>query len=137
MGRRRTAPRPTPRACFLDPVPGEVTVEGRKLVGSAQWRDRGALLQHGSILLVDEQHVVDALRTNGAFPATRAGTGGIALADVLDESPSGSTLPDALVHGFEQEFGVDVGPGALSTSEVLAADSAESRFADPAWTWRR
>ena len=136
-GRRRAAPRPTPRACFRDPLPGEVTVKGRKLVGSAQWRDRGALLQHGSILLVDEQHVVDTLRTNGASPTTRAGPGGIALADLLDESPPGSTLPDALVSGFEREFGVQVGRGALSASEVLNADSAESRFADPAWTWRR
>jgi lipoate-protein ligase A len=136
-GRRRAAPRPTPRACFRDPLPGEVTVEGRKLVGSAQWRDGGALLQHGSILLVDEQHVVDGLRTNGALPSTRAGTAGIGLADVLEESPPATTLPDALVHGFEREFGLGVGPGALSTSEILAADSAESRFADPAWTWRR
>ena len=40
-----------PAACFAAPVGGEILVHGRKLVGSAQVRRRGAFLQHGSILL--------------------------------------------------------------------------------------
>lgn len=135
-GRRRAAPRPTPRACFRDPLPGEVTVEGRKMVGSAQWRDGGVFLQHGSILLVDEQHEVDALRTGGA-EATQVGPGGVALADVLDESPPAGTLVSALVRGFEREFDLDVSPGELSAEELAESETRMARFADPAWTWRR
>ena len=48
------AVRPSARraaACFAAPVGGEILVHGRKLVGSAQVRRRGAFLQHGSILL--------------------------------------------------------------------------------------
>ena len=41
--------------CFRDPAPGELTARGRKLVGSAQWRHAGAILQHGSILLHNRQ----------------------------------------------------------------------------------
>jgi lipoate-protein ligase A len=37
--------------CFASPVGGEIVVAGRKLVGSAQVREGGAFLQHGSILL--------------------------------------------------------------------------------------
>jgi lipoyl(octanoyl) transferase len=41
--------------CFNRPAAGEITVHGRKLVGSAVWRQGGAYLQHGSILLADDQ----------------------------------------------------------------------------------
>lgn len=40
-----------PVSCFATPVGGEILVNGRKLVGSAQVRRADALLQHGSILL--------------------------------------------------------------------------------------
>ena len=42
---------PGPRPCFDVPAEHEIAVGGRKLVGSAQWRHGGALLQHGSILV--------------------------------------------------------------------------------------
>ncbi|HKH94336.1 MAG TPA: hypothetical protein VKA54_21200, partial [Gemmatimonadaceae bacterium] len=43
--RARTAT-PSAAPCFAEPALGELTLNGRKLVGSAQWRDRDALLQH-------------------------------------------------------------------------------------------
>ena len=46
-------------ACFRDAAPGELTVDGRKVVGSAQRRRNGAVLQHGSILLEDHQARAD------------------------------------------------------------------------------
>jgi lipoate-protein ligase A len=49
----RPAVRPSGRrvSCFAQPEGGEILVNGRKLVGSAQVRRGEALLQHGSILL--------------------------------------------------------------------------------------
>jgi lipoate-protein ligase A len=44
-----------PASCFSVPVGGEIIVQGRKLVGSAQVRKRDAFLQHGSILLEGTQ----------------------------------------------------------------------------------
>jgi len=41
-------------SCFSAAARYEVVVEGRKLIGSAQRRIRGGLLQHGSILTGDE-----------------------------------------------------------------------------------
>ena len=41
--------------CFADSAEGEVVAGGRKLVGSAQRRIGGAFLQHGSLLLDDDQ----------------------------------------------------------------------------------
>lgn len=47
--RRPTGPRPF--LCFLDRDPADVVAGTHKLIGSAQRRRAGALLQHGSILL--------------------------------------------------------------------------------------
>lgn len=57
--RSRAIPRPASRlACFAASVPYEITVDGAKLVGSAQRRTRRAVLQHGSIPLAGDQSVL-------------------------------------------------------------------------------
>src|ERR671913_186039 len=40
-----------PVVCFLHQTPGDLLINGSKVAGSAQRKMRGALLQHGSILL--------------------------------------------------------------------------------------
>jgi len=129
------SPRPTARACFRDPLPGEVTAAGRKLIGSAQWRDGGALLQHGSLLLEDEQDVVEQLRTHQS--RENAPTGAISLLELLGVVPAADVLAGALAEGFREEFGLPLRPGRLAQVEAEAAADLEGRYADPAWTWRR
>src|SRR5262249_12597169 len=53
--------RPGFAPCFEAPAVGELVVSGRKLVGSAQVREDGALLQHGSILVEDDQGMLASL----------------------------------------------------------------------------
>jgi lipoate-protein ligase A len=55
----RPPARPTAHpSCFAAPVGGEILVNGKKLVGSAQVRRGNAFLQHGSILLDGSQEPV-------------------------------------------------------------------------------
>lgn len=128
------APRPTVRACFRDPLPGEVTAAGRKLVGSAQWRDSGALLQHGSILIRNEQHLVEDLRV-GVHPSVEIPA--VGLEELLATVPSGAELERALVTGFEREFDTTVESGELTKYEIDRLELRLQRYQDPAWTWRR
>lgn len=130
------APPPDARACFRDPLPGEVTAGGRKLVGSAQWRDGGALLQHGSLLLHDDQVVVQQLQAQQTA-SKPMDTGAIALADLLSAPPDAGVLIEALSDGFAGEFGERPAPGGLTDAERRAADALVPRFTDPGWTWRR
>src|SRR5689334_1384677 len=53
--RTERARMPDATPCFERPAEGELTFDGRKIAGSAQWRADGALLQHGSILVDDDQ----------------------------------------------------------------------------------
>jgi lipoate-protein ligase A len=50
-----------PVLCFRHHTPGDLTVQGNKVAGSAQRKHRGALLQHGSILLERSRFAPDLL----------------------------------------------------------------------------
>jgi lipoate-protein ligase A len=128
------APRPTVRACFRDPLPGELTSGGRKLAGSAQWRDKGALLQHGSLLIHNDQALVESLRigTPRALDVPAVG-----LVELLGREPDAGELENALASGFTSELGVEVLPGSLTSEEEQAAAHFAAGYEDFDWTWRR
>ncbi len=127
------APAPSVRSCFRDPLPGELATGGRKLVGSAQWRERGAFLQHGSILLHNDQQIVEELRI-GRRPSPVAAA---SLGDTLTELPRFEEMVRALADGFETEFRLPTCAGEASASELAAAGMLETRYGSEEWTWRR
>jgi lipoate-protein ligase A len=127
-------PKPTVRACFRDPLPGEVVADGRKLIGSAQWRDGGALLQHGSLLLHNDQHTVEDLRTGGAGPVEVPAAG---LSEFLDPLPDFVRISEVLADSFASELDRGVEREDLTSTERAAAEGARTRYEDDAWTWRR
>ncbi len=139
----RSAPGPSSRACFRDPLPGELVAAGRKLVGSAQWRREGALLQHGSVLLEDDQAEAERLRTvEDDGPGSAAGDGGgssgaASLTELLGAAPDPGEVAAALRAGFARELGVRPEPGELTPAEEERARRLEERYRDEAWTWRR
>ena len=128
------SPRPTVRACFRDPLPGEVVAEGRKLIGSAQWRDGDALLQHGSLLLHNDQSIVEDLRIGGPGPIEVPAAG---LADFLDPLPGRADIADALIGSFARELEMKATREDLSAAEAELARSIQEKYTDDAWTWRR
>lgn len=136
--REERAPGPGSRACFRDPLPGEVTAAGRKLVGSAQWREDGALLQQGSLLLADDQSVVEELRSDSDGDAEPSGSSGAAsVAEFLDPAPSFDRVAGALRAGFGEEFGMEIRDGELGDGERERARRLRERYRDDEWTWRR
>jgi lipoate-protein ligase A len=134
-GGTNAAPPPLARACFRDPLPGELTSSGRKLVGSAQWRVDGALLQHGSILIHDDQSQVDALLL--APPGEPLPSGACSIHELLGRVPPREEMLSALAAGFAEEFEARLEPDEPDTSEQRAARSLEASYLDPGWTWRR
>lgn len=133
--RRGRATAPDGAACFAEPNVGELVVGGRKLVGSAQRRDEHALLQHGSILLADDQAMVASLRGN-AEPVPPAAT----LRDALGRDVSVGDVHAAMRAALHAASGA--APVELRDAELrrtLGDDIArlERHYRDPAWTWRR
>jgi lipoyl(octanoyl) transferase len=125
-------PLPATASCFVRPDEGEITVGGRKLVGSALLRQEGALLQHGSVLLEDDQPMLNALLPADELRPAPAGT----LRQALGEVPSVSAVVDALFASLTAVADVDTTP--LDADAQFRADVRESerRFASDAWTFR-
>jgi lipoyl(octanoyl) transferase len=130
-GHRHPSPGMTP--CFDEPAAGELTVDGRKLAGSAQWRNDGALLQHGSILVGDDQSALAELTVGGGVAIPTPAT----LAGILAHVPSPRDLTDALAAAVRSLEDPDASEIALD-DEIRARTSAlVVRYLDDAWTWRR
>ena len=131
--------RPEGSACFAAPAAGELVWQGRKLVGSAQLREEGALLQHGSILLEDDQALIAMLRSAAATPAAPAAVLPAAtLAEALHRPVEPDEVRDALTGTLAHLLG-SAGPLPLLDPSSLHDDLArlEDGFRSPAWTWRR
>jgi lipoate-protein ligase A len=118
-------------SCFAAPVGGEITVGGRKLVGSAQLREGTALLQHGSLLLAGRQTTVQEV-TWGAWPPDHA----MALADVTGGAPDPAGVAEAVAGAAAERWGGDWERTCPEPALLAEASSHAVRFRSPDWTWR-
>lgn len=130
--------RPEGAACFAEPAAGELVVSGAKLVGSAQLREDGALLQHGSILLADDQPMIARLRT-AAAPAAAPTVPAATLEQVLGRAVTPEEVTRALTAALTDALAVTESPLEPLAPALLRDDLARLviAFADPEWTWRR
>lgn len=111
-----------PFLCFTDRDPEDLVCAGRKVVGSAQRKSKGAILQHGSLLLGRSGHAPELPGISDLGGPDRAiadwsGLVARTIAASLGLEPSGADFPA----GLEQRA------GAL---ERLV-------YRDPGWTGRR
>lgn len=107
-----------PFLCFRRRAPGDVLVNRAKVAGSAQRRRRGAMLQHGSVLL----------RRCPATPEL------VALEDLTGRSIAREELADAWLAGLGRRLALAWRPQPLSEHErSRAAALVESRYASTRW----
>jgi lipoate-protein ligase A len=132
--------KPTP-ICFDTPSDYEITFEGRKLVGSAQWRSRGGVLQHGTLpLFGDLTRIVPCL----VFPDSERGYQGdylrqraVTLKEALGHDVSFEQVAGALAEGFAEALNLVLMPGEITEGErALAGELRRSRYAASEWTRR-
>ena len=132
----RRAPGPDAGPCFAQAVGGEVVVAGRKVLGSAQRRGERALLQHGSLLLEDDQSQVRHLL---AAPGNRTPP------EAAPEAPLarllGRPLPFATAaRAVAEAFGAEgLGPFSAGTpNDVLERAALHfDHYRSDQWTWQR
>ena len=134
----RRAPAPSLAPCFAEPVEGEVVAAGLKLVGSAQRRVEGVLLQHGSLPLEDDQSLIRELLLDRDGTSDDADPGAPAsLAALLGRIPAWDEITAALAAGWEEALGVRLRADVLSADEGERARAHAERYASPAWTWHQ
>ncbi len=116
-------------ACFDVPVGGEVLLEGRKVIGSAQAVIGAGLLQHGAVAREDRSVRLAPFRTSGGRGVQPDGN-----ARIL---PPVSDLADMILARWADDGAVTLEDPELITELRSATDGHLDHFSDPAWTWRR
>ncbi len=125
--------------CFSAIARHEVLVGGKKVIGSAQRRFPGALLQQGSILLDFDPGAILALLGPGGRAATESSLEIIgSLREALGWLPDRAHVEAAVSDGFAREMEIDFTEGSLDPKELKLSDQlAANRYAATAWTFRR
>lgn len=129
-------------ACFDVPSHYEVTVNGKKLVGSAQVRRQGVLLQHGALPLYgDITRLVNYLRLEGTERALlreklarRAAT----LEEALGKRVEFEEAARVMAEGFARALTLELAAGELTPQEQeWVEESRRLRYANPEWNAQR
>jgi len=134
-----TQPNPV---CFEVPSSYEITVDGKKLIGSAQARRREGVLQHGSLPLTgDLSRICQALVFSDEPAREKAIERLLARAttveSVLGREVDWETAMQAFVRAFEAQLGLSFENGDLSASELSRAEElVNEKYAHPSWTER-
>ena len=113
-----------PTACFALSTRADLTAAGHKIIGSAQVRRDGFILQHGSIPLTLDQGKHAAVFATGR-EAEKLQAKAAGLADVLGRRPTWEELVEAFTAGFAEVFLAELSPGALTDEEWEMATSIE------------
>jgi lipoyl(octanoyl) transferase len=109
--------------CFLHQTPGDLLINGSKVAGSAQRKMRGALLQHGSILLQRSEYVPH-------------------LAGICDATGAPQIEPEELANELKAAFATDTGwtvtPSAWTAEELARTEAIRAeKYANPEWNEKR
>ena len=129
-------------ACFDAPSWYELVVDGRKLVGSAQVRKEGMLLQHGSILLhFDADLLFRLLKFPNEEIRQRLLTGFMTKACALDEvwthPIDRGELEKEICSGFCKIMGIELILSQLTEQEKILMEEVLHKYRSEGWTKKR
>jgi lipoate-protein ligase A len=128
--------------CFEVPSAFEITVNGKKLIGSAQARRKEGVLQHGTLpLFGDLGRITDALvfpdESARAAAAEKLLSRATTIESVLGRTIEWKTAAQAFVKAFESELNIALEHGELSAAEITRAETLEQeKYTHASWTER-
>jgi len=122
--------------CFEVPSNYEIVFDGHKLVGSAQVRKNGVVLQHGSLPLVgDIARICDVLATKPDRERVRARA--ITVERAIGRAVTFDSAARSMAEGFASLLNLRLEPGDLTPPErVWAEELRRDKYASDAWTRR-
>jgi lipoyl(octanoyl) transferase len=128
--------------CFEVPSNYEITVDGKKLIGSAQARRKKGVLQHGTLPLKgDLARIVNVLRFRDEAARERAASRllerAVTAESVVGRIISWEQAASAFMTAFSQVLNLELESGELSPVEKRRADELVlEKYAHPEWTER-
>ncbi|HJE18761.1 MAG TPA: lipoate--protein ligase family protein [Aliicoccus persicus] len=128
--------------CFDTPSWYELVVEGKKIAGSAQTRQDGVIMQHGSILLdVDVDHLFDMFNyTNQRFKEkmkSQFKEVAVAINDISNQKFTVEDLYPAFKLGFEKGLEIETEPLVLTENDHERIKVLMEKYKSEEWMYRK
>jgi len=128
--------------CFEVPSNYEITVKGKKLIGSAQARRKDGILQHGSLpLFGDITEILNVLSFSNtdekSEASLRLSKRATSLEAVLRRKVTWEEAAHEFIVAFQEVLNLELEPGELSISEIKRATDLENdKYRSLDWTRR-
>ncbi|WP_425505474.1 lipoate--protein ligase family protein [Sporosarcina jiandibaonis] len=135
--------RPRSAVCFDTPSWYELVVEGKKVAGSAQTRQKGVILQHGAILLsLDAEKLVSLFTFKSEDQRERMKIGIREKAVAIDQLAGRKVTVDesiaAFSKGFEKALNMRLEPYELSEEQLSYVKEIErKKYGNNDWTFKK
>ena len=140
---RQGLKKPQSAVCFDTPSWYELVVEGKKVAGSAQTRQKGVILQHGAILLsLDEEKLVSLFKFKSEEQRERMRVGlsdkAVAIDRLTGRKVSVSEGAEAFSKGFEKALNIKLEPYELSKAQLqYVKEIEEQKYGNDDWTFKK
>ncbi len=134
---------PRSAICFDAPSWYELVVEDRKVAGSAQTRQKGVILQHGSILLeLDEEKLFDVFQYPNERVKERLQRNfknkAVAINQIADRKIELQEVIEAFKIGFEKGLNIELKPYQLTEEQLIyVQELAINKYNHDSWTYMR
>ncbi|HEY9714301.1 MAG TPA: lipoate--protein ligase family protein [Chroococcales cyanobacterium] len=112
--------------CFMAVTSADLHFRGKKMIGSAQLRRKGAILQHGSILLDQDQNLMGSI--TGSEVQAQQAQHHANLFEALGRRVSCEELQSALKAGFESAFERELVAAPLTKDELAIAEELRPKY---------
>ncbi|AUJ73873.1 octanoyltransferase [Staphylococcus epidermidis] len=133
---------PRSSVCFDAPSWYELVVEGRKIAGSAQTRQKGVILQHGSILQdIDIDDLFDIFKFKNERLKAKMKENfvqkAVAINDISNQHITLNEMENAFEAGFKKGLNIDFKPLELTEKQLEEVQELEDKYRSEAWMYRK
>ncbi|CAH0345707.1 biotin/lipoate A/B protein ligase family protein [Bacillus sp. CECT 9360] len=134
---------PRSSVCFDAPSWYELVVEGRKVAGSAQTRQKGVILQHGSILIdLDDDKLFSMFNFSNDRVKERMMKSfkdkAVAIHDLTTRRINIAEAKEAFKNGFAEGLDIELKPYTLSEKQLEEIEHlAKTKYESDEWTYMR
>ena len=139
---REKLKQPRSAVCFDAPSWYELVVEGRKIAGSAQTRQKGVILQHGSLLQdvnVDELFDMFIFKNDRLKDKMKKAfvDKAVAINDISDRHISIEEMEKAFEEGFKKGLNIEFKPLTLSDEQIKEVKELEEKYRSDEWLYKK
>lgn len=133
---------PRSSVCFDAPSWYELVVEGRKIAGSAQTRQKGVILQHGSILQdIDIDDLFDMFKFKNERLKAKMKENfvqkAVAINDISNQHITLNEMENAFEASFKKGLNIDFKPLELTEKQLEEVQELEDKYRSEAWMYRK